>query len=71
MDDDSGQGLKRLFLAAMLIVGFYIVAMRVVPLLPESYLPIAHKSVKVIAGLLFVGTGFFIYYNNKTTGHGR
>lgn len=71
MDHDNGHGLKRLFVAAMLIVGFYIVTMRVVPLLPDAYLPIAKKSVKVIAGLLFVGAGFFIYFNNKTTGHGR
>ena len=71
MDDDSGHGLKRLFIAAMLIVGFYIVAMRVVPLLPEAYLPVAKKSVKTIAGCLFVVAGIFVYHSSKSTNHGR
>ncbi len=71
MDDDSGYGLKRLFIAAMLIVGFYIVAMRLAPMLPEAYLPIAKKSIKVAAGFLFVGAGIFVYHSSKPNSHGR
>lgn len=71
METDNGAGLKRLFVAAMLIVGFYIVAMRIIPFLPEAYLPIAKKLVKVVAGSLFVVAGIFVYRSSKSTNYGR